>query len=59
MERAGCKAGDEIVQAGNLSGPSLNRRALMALMDRGRYHVWTVRRDGLTEHLPMFVQEEP
>lgn len=59
METAGCKPGDEIVQAGDLSGPALTRRALMALMDQGRYHVWTVRRNGLTERLPMFVQDGP
>lgn len=46
MEKAGCKPGDELIQAGNLQGPALTRRAVQDLVASGIQHVWIVRRNG-------------
>lgn len=54
MDLAGCRIGDELVRAGQLSGAKLSRRNLMALMAQGREHEWTVRRDGRLETVHLF-----
>lgn len=59
MEKAGCRTGDELVSAGNLSGRGLDRRSLKALMDQGRPHEWVVKREGRRERLRMFEPSQP
>jgi len=47
MEKAGCKPGDELIQAGALRGLTLTRRGVQDLVASGIQHVWVVRRNGL------------
>lgn len=44
MQKAGCIAGDILIQAGDLKGQSLTRRAVQDLMASGSRHTWTVLR---------------
>jgi C-terminal processing protease CtpA/Prc len=53
MERAGCKAEDEILRAGPLEGKALTRRSLLALMAKGEPHGWTVRRGNALVQLEL------
>ncbi len=46
MEKAGCKAGDELIQVGGLLGQTLSRRAIQDLVASGIKHPWVVRRNG-------------
>jgi len=46
MEKAGCKVGDELIQAGDLHGSALTRRSVQDLVATGAKHFWTVRRNG-------------
>jgi hypothetical protein len=46
MELAGCKVGDQVLQAGDLKGGTLTRRAIQELVASGKAHTWIVRRDG-------------
>lgn len=56
MEKAGCQVGDVLVQAGDLKGPMLTRRAVQDLVATKSRHSWTVLRSGkevqLAFHLP-------
>ena len=46
LEKAGLKAGDQVLQAGALQGETLTRRAVQDLVASGAVHAWRVRRDG-------------
>ena len=46
MEKAGCKAGDELIQVGDLPGQALSRRSVQDLVASGVKHTWVVRRNG-------------
>lgn len=46
MEKAGCKVGDELIQAGDLQNQKLTRRAVQDLVASGVKHTWIVRRMG-------------
>jgi len=46
MERAGCRVGDVLEAVGDLRGPALNRRNIMALVGTGKAHAWVVKREG-------------
>lgn len=51
MEKAGCKVGDVLIQAGNLQGPMLTRRAVQDLVALGVKHTWVVGRNGQDANL--------
>jgi hypothetical protein len=46
MEKAGCKIGDELIQAGDLRGQVITRRTVQDLVASGVKHTWIVRRNG-------------
>jgi hypothetical protein len=46
MEKAGCRPGDELIQAGSLQGAALTRRGVQDLVASGVRHLWIVRRNG-------------
>jgi hypothetical protein len=46
LEKAGCKVGDRIFQAGGLKGETLTRRGIQDLVASGKAHTWMVHRDG-------------
>lgn len=56
MEKAGCRVGDVLLQAGSLKGQALTRRAVQDLVASGPRHGWIVLRSGkevpLTFHAP-------
>lgn len=45
MEKAGCKAGDVLLQVGDLAGSRLTRRCIQDLVASGAKHAWVVRRN--------------
>jgi len=46
LEKAGCKVGDQVLQAGELKGETLTRRGVQDLVASGKAHTWTVLRNG-------------
>jgi len=46
MAKAGCQVDDHVIQAGDLKGEHLTRRAVQDLVASGSPHAWTIRREG-------------
>ncbi len=44
LEKAGCKVGDQVLQAGVLKAEALTRRGVQDLVASGKTHTWIVRR---------------
>jgi hypothetical protein len=51
LEKAGCMAGDELIQVGDLRGQAITRRAVQDLVASGVKHTWIVRRNGQSTSL--------
>jgi len=52
MDKAGCKVGDQVLQAGELKNETLTRRGVQDLAASGKAHTWTVLRDGKNLQIP-------